>query len=90
MQPDCGVTDIAEISEAALLIRYAARKLLPSERAAVLGFLAEEPMVLTGQRRGITRGGIFMAREAAFRKMARELRALGIEKTEDLITYKLR
>lgn len=77
--------DIAQLSEARLLLRYAARSLGPSERAAVAGFLTGETQQATGARIGLTKGGVFMAREAAFRKMLRELVALDIYSPDDLL-----
>jgi DNA-directed RNA polymerase specialized sigma24 family protein len=75
----------AELSEARLIIRFAANALSPIERAAVAAFISETPEREASVEHGITRGGVWMARQRAFVKMRKRLAMLGIESAEDVL-----
>jgi len=73
------------ISETRSIISFAARNLNRTERAALAGFLREDAQAATARELGLTRGGIFMAKEAGLKKLRKELNLMGIHCTEDLL-----
>lgn len=76
----------AERSEANLVLSWAASELTKTERIAIEGYLIDEPEVVTGERIGLTRGGIWMAKQSALRKIRKRLTTLGIKSTRQLIS----
>lgn len=76
--------DRSEIAEARMLIRWAATDLTKSQRAAVMSWLDGESDVVTAIEQGLTRGGVWMARQSAIRKMRRRFEMLGIHSSHDL------
>jgi len=68
----------AEIAEARLLIRWAARILNDTERRALAEWLADVPAHETARALSVTGGAIWMARKEAIGKLRRRLRVLGI------------
>lgn len=74
----------SEITEARLLLRWAASNLTETERLAVTSWLAEETLVEACIGSGVTRGGIWMARQSAIRKMRERLEILGIRSSLDV------
>ncbi len=74
-------------AEARLLLRWAAADLTRTQRAAVESFAAGRPVSLDDLARelGVSRGGMWMAEQAGFKKMRRRLEMLGIHSTEELL-----
>jgi len=75
----------AIIADARLLIRWAAQELNRTERGALEAFVADIPLAHVAPGLGVTRGGVWMARESALRKMRARLALAGITSTSDLI-----
>jgi hypothetical protein len=74
----------SEISEARLFIAIVSCDLTDPQRVAVVSWLAGESDIATAIEHGRTRGGIWMARQAALKKMRRNLEMLGIYSSQDL------
>jgi hypothetical protein len=76
-----------ELAEVALVLRWAAAALNPTERIAVTAWLAEEPQDDAVASAGIqTRQGIYAARKSGLLKMRRRLRVLGIRSSATLLS----
>lgn len=76
----------AQLNEARQVLSFAAGKLNRNQRCAIQAFLCEMTDEEAAAQIGITRGGVFMAREAAFEKLRKRLALLGIQSTADLVT----
>ena len=76
-----------ELSEARLLLRYAAQELTPIERAAAEGFARNRKQAQIAQELAdITRGGVFYAQQRAFDKMRKRLNRIGLYSTSDVLS----
>lgn len=75
-----------EIGDARLLLRYCAGSLSRVERAALAVYLAEVPERTAASSAGVSRAGVWYARQRAFTKMRRKLNSLGINSSRDLFS----
>lgn len=76
----------SEIQEAGLLLRWAAQSLTQTERVA-LGVLADGgTLTAAAERRGCSKQAIQQAQRLGIAKMRRNLAALRISSTRDVLT----
>lgn len=67
-----------QVSEARLLLRWAAAGLTKQERFALGVWLAEVPEREAARQAGVSRAAVWMARQSALRKMRARMTGAGI------------
>jgi len=76
----------AEIAEVHMLLRFASAGLTFKERQSVTGWLGGMTDSEIAPEMSTTRGGVWMLRQSAFKKMRRRLVMLGIRSADQLIS----
>lgn len=78
----------AELEEARLFIMLCCQDLTPTEHQAIIGLMVDEKQSETTSAldSNLSRGAIWMARQSALEKMRKQLRAMKIRSTNDLIS----
>lgn len=75
----------AQLDEANLVLRYVMKDLKGNQRLSVLALALDRSPTAVAREAGISARGLWMARQAALKKLRFRLERMGIKSTADLL-----